>query len=382
MQTIPYGHQWIDENDIEEVVKVLRSDWITQGPKIGEFEEALCEYTGARYAVVVSNGTAALHISCLAAGIKTGDEVITSPITFVASANCVLYCGGKPIFADVQEDTANIYPDEIAKRVTLKTKAIIPVHFAGHPCDLEEISNIAKEHNLIVIEDAAQALGARYKSSKIGSCKYSDMTIFSFHPVKSITTGEGGAILTNRKDLYKKMLMLRNHGITREKEDFVNSQSLILSSGDWYYEAQELGFNYRLTDFQAALGLSQLKKIDRFVEVRRQLAEIYNCELSQLQEIIPPKERPYVKSSFHIYYIRLKKCQKRKALFKKLRESGIGVQVHYIPIHFQPFYRKKFGYKVGDFPKSEEYFMSTITLPLYPQLTEREISYVIERLKS
>ncbi|RLJ01480.1 MAG: UDP-4-amino-4,6-dideoxy-N-acetyl-beta-L-altrosamine transaminase, partial [Candidatus Aenigmatarchaeota archaeon] len=233
---IPYGHQWINNDDIKEMIKVLKSEWITQGPKVKEFEEALCEYTGAKYAVAVSSGTAGLHIACLAAGIKEGDEVITSPITFVASANCILYCGGTPVFVDVQEDTINIDPEEIEKKITKKTKAIIPVHFAGHPCDLEEIHSIAKKYGLIIIEDACHALGAEYKGSKIGSCKYSNMTIFSFHPVKSITTGEGGAVLTNNKKLYKKLLMLRNHGITKERKSFIYEYE-----GPWYYETQFLG---------------------------------------------------------------------------------------------------------------------------------------------
>jgi len=314
---IPYGRQFIDDEDIQEVIKTLKSDFITQGPKIKEFESALCEYTEAKYAVAVSNGTAALHISCLAAGIRHNHEVITSPITFVASANCILYCGGKPVFADVQEDTINIDPEEIERKITRNTKAVIPVHFAGHPCDLEEIYAIAKKNNLIVIEDACHALGAEYKGSKIGSCKYSDLTVFSFHPVKSITTGEGGAVLTNNKKLYEKLLMLRNHGITKDPTKFtINHQlSTINDYGSWYYEMQELGFNYRLTDFQCGLGLSQLKKLDKFIQRRREIVEIYNKELSKIDEIILPKERPYVKSSWHIYYIRLKNFQKKKKSF-------------------------------------------------------------------
>ncbi|MEM5875583.1 MAG: UDP-4-amino-4,6-dideoxy-N-acetyl-beta-L-altrosamine transaminase [Candidatus Aenigmatarchaeota archaeon] len=376
MKLIPYGHQWINKEDVKEVIKALKSDWITQGPKVEEFEDALCRYTGAKYAVAVSSGTAALHIACLAAGIKQGDEVITSPITFVASANCILYCGGKPIFADVQEDTVNIDPQEIKKKITKKTKAIIPVHFAGHPCDLEEIYQIAKKYNLIVIEDACHALGAEYKREKIGSCKYSDMTVFSFHPVKSITTGEGGAVLTNRKDLYEKLLMLRNHGITKDKKKFINK-----NEGSWYYEMQELGFNYRITDFQCALGISQLKKLDMFIRKRREVVEIYNKELSKIEEIILPVERVYVKSSWHIYYIRLKNSKKRKTIFEKLQEKGVGVQVHYIPVHLQPYYRNKFGYKENEYPKAESYYNSSITIPLYPTLTKDKVDYIIKTIK-
>ena len=383
MKVIPYGYHWIDKNDIKEVVKVLKSDCITQGPKIKEFEDALCKYTGAKYAVVVSSGTAGLHLACLAIGIQKEDEAITSPITFVASANCVLYCGGKPVFADIQEDTVNIDPKEAKNKITKKTKAIIPVHFAGHPCDLEEIYALAKKYNLMIIEDACHALGAEYKNSKIGSCKYSDLTVFSFHPVKSITTGEGGAVLTNNKKLYEKLLMLRNHGITKDPAKFtINHQlSTINDYGSWYYEMQELGFNYRLTDFQCALGLSQLKKLNKFIQRRREIVEIYNKELSKIDEIILPEEKPYVKSSWHIYYIRLKNSQRRKEVFERLRKKGIGVQVHYIPVHLQPYYRNNFGYKEGDYPKAENYYNSTITLPLFVKLNKKQINYILNKIK-
>jgi perosamine synthetase len=373
---IPYGHQFIDKENIKEVVNVLKSDWITQGPKVREFEEALCKYTGAKYAVVVSSGTAALHIACLAAGIQQGDEVITSPITFVASANCVVYCGGKPVFADIQDDTINIDPQEIKKKISKKTKAIIPVHFAGHPCDLEEIYSIAKDNNLIIIEDACHALGAEYKRYKIGSCKFSDMTVFSFHPVKSITTGEGGAVLTNNEELYEKLLMLRTHGITKDKNKLLNK-----NEGDWWYEMHYLGFNYRITDFQCALGLSQLRKLDSFIQYRRKIVEIYNKELSEIDEIILPIERPYVKSSWHIYYIRLKNSEKRREVFKKLSKQNIGVQVHYIPVYLHPYYIKTFGYKEGCCPKAESYYKSTITIPLFVGLKKSEIKYIVDHIK-
>jgi len=374
MRTIPYGRQWVDSTDIKEVIKILKSDWLTQGPKIKEFEDALCDYTGAKYALAVSSGTAALHIACLAANIKSGDEVITSPITFVASANSILYCGGIPVFADILIDSINIDPEEIHKKITANTKAIMPVHFAGHPCDMEEIKEIAKKNNLLIIEDAAHALGAEYKNSKIGSCKYSDMTILSFHPVKHITTGEGGAILTNRKDLYQKLLLFRSHGITKEKEKMTKFE------GPWHYEMHELGFNYRLTDIQCSLGISQLNKIEKFIDRRRELVKIYNEELSEIEKIVLPLEKPYIKSSWHIYYIRLKDFNKRKFIFEKLQDYKIGVQVHYIPVHLQPYYQKNLDYKAGDFPKAEEYYKSTITLPLYPKMTNKEIKYVISIL--
>lgn len=375
MKHIPYGRQSIGKDDIEAAVKVLRSDWITQGPKIREFEEALCGYAGSKYAVAVSSGTAALHVACLAAGIKEGDEVITSPITFAASANCALFCGGRPVFADIREGSVNIDPCEIRKKTGKRTKVIIPVHFAGHPADLEEIRKIAKERGLTVIEDAAHALGAEYKGSKIGSCKYSDMTVFSFHPLKSITTGEGGAVLTNSKALYERLLLYRNHGITKDRDKMEKSE------GPWYYEMHELGFNYRITDFQSAIGISQLKKLDRFVEERRKIASLYSEELSGLDGIILPLEKPYVRSAWHIYYVRLRDAKKRGALFHDLQKSNIGLQVHYIPVHLQPYYRKLFGYKEGDYPIAERYYKSAMTLPLFPGLKQNQIKYVVRSLK-
>ena len=379
MRYIPYGRHTIDKEDIETIVKVLKSDWITQGPKIKEFEEALCAYTGAKYAVAVSSGTAALHIACLAAGIKKNEEVIISPITFVASANCVLYCGGRPVFADVQEDTINVDPEEIKKQITSKTRAIIPVHFAGQPCDLEEISKIAKKYNLLIIEDASHALGAKYKGSRIGSCNYSDMAVFSFHPVKSITTGEGGAVLTNRQDLYESLLLLRNHGITKNPDRFINFSPL--TDGPWYYEMLELGFNYRITDFQCALGINQLRKLGKFLQRRREIANFYNKELSKIGKVILPAERPYVKSSWHLYYIRLKDTAKRKQIFEELRECEIGVQVHYIPLHLHPYYKNKFGFQKKDFPVAEQYYSSALSLPIFPRMTDREIEKVINSLR-
>ena len=376
MKIIPYGRQWIDASDIREVIKVLKSDWLTQGPKIKEFEGALCDYTGAKYAVAVSSGTSALHIACLAAGIKRGDEVITSPITFVASANCILYCGGKPVFADIQKDTVNIDPEEIKKKISPNTKAIIPVHFAGHPCDLEEISLIAQKHNLLVIEDAAHALGAEYKNTKIGSCKYSDMAIFSFHPVKSITTGEGGAILTNNEEIFKKLLIFRNHGIAKEKAELMNK-----NEGPWFYEMHELGFNYRITDIQATLGISQLKKINSFISDRREIAKFYNKSFRGNNYFDIPVEREYVFSAYHLYPIRVKdkfKVQK-KEIFNKMRDSGLGIQVHYIPVYLQPFY-KKLGYKIKICPKAEDFYEKEISIPMYPSLKDTQIKFVVKEI--
>lgn len=377
-RTISYGRQSIDKEDIRAVLEVLQSDWLTQGPKIKEFEDALCAYTGAKYAVAVSSGTAALHIACLAGEIRPRDEVITSPITFAASANCILYCGGKPVFADVQRDTANIDPNAIKQKISRKTRAILPVHFSGHPCDLEEIHALARKNGLLIIEDAAHALGAVYKKSLIGSCKYSDMTIFSFHPVKSITTGEGGAILTNKINIYKKLLACRNHGIIKDKKEFLHKNRA--RNGDWYHEMQSLGFNYRLTDFQCALGISQIKKIDTLLARRREISSIYNERLIDLDSIVLPVEKLYVNSSWHLYCIRIKRPSNRKAIFEKLRRSGIGVQVHYIPVYQHPYYHN-LGYKKMLCKNAEDFYGQEISIPLYPGMTDKDVNYVVKVLK-
>ena len=372
---IPYGHQWIDEEDIKAVIEVLRSDWITQGPKVTEFEEGFARYVRAKYAVAVSSGTAALHSACFAAGITKGDEVITTPITFVASANCVLYQGGTPVFADINADTLNIDPIEIKKKITKKTKAIIPVDFTGLPADLEAIQKIAKENNLIVIEDASHALGATYKGSKIGSI--SDMTVFSFHPVKHITTGEGGMVTTNSRGYYERLKLFRTHGITRDTDANL--------SCPWYYEMRGLGYNYRITDFQCALGLSQLKKIDKFIKRRRGIAYEYHDRFRLIPEItIPIYYTGRSDSAWHLYVIQLNLGRLkvgRMEVFEALRAENIGVNVHYIPVHLQPYYQKRFGYKFGDFPNAEDYYEGAITLPIFPEMSDKDIDGVIEAVK-
>jgi len=378
---IPYATQWIEEDDILTVASALRSAYLTQGPLVEEFEKKVAEYCGAKYAVAVNSGTSALHITCLAAGIKIGDEVITSAITFAASANCVLYCGGKPIFADIDPETALIDPADIRKKITKKTKAIIPVHFAGHPADMYEISKIARENNLIVIEDAAHALGARYKLRnsndwiKIGSCTHSDMTIFSFHAVKQLTTGEGGIVLTNSEVLYKKLLMFRSHGITRDSSLFTTHNSQF--TGPWYYEMQELGYNYRLTDIQCALGLSQLKKLDEFITRRKEIANIYDEAFSKMENVDYIREKQGFDSSRHLYVILV---NNRKEVFNFLRkESKIMVNVHYIPVYQHPYYQN-LGYKRGLCPGAEKYYSHAISIPMFPKLTNDEVYYVIERI--
>lgn len=373
MEQIPYATQWIDDGDIEAVVSALRTTHLTQGPMVEQFESKVAAYCGSKYAVAMNSGTSALHAACHAAGIGANDEAITSPITFVASSNCVLYCGGRPVFADVQKDTINIDPEDIKRKITSKTKAIIPVHFAGHPCDMEKISSIAKEKGIKVIEDAAHALGSVYKGSKIGSCKYSDMTILSFHAVKHITTGEGGMVMTNDQELYKKLILFRTHGITRDAEIMTKSD------GPWYYEMHELGFNYRITDFQCALGMSQMKKLDSFIRRRREIVQKYQKAFSGIPDLVLPIEREGFRSAWHIYVIRVK--EDRKAVFNSLREKGLGVNVHYYPVYLQPYYQK-LGYKAGTCPKAEEYYSRAITLPLYPKMTDKDVEYVIDAVKA
>jgi perosamine synthetase len=372
---LPYGRQWIDDQDIKAVVEVLKGDYLTTGPYVSTFEQAVAQYVGAKYAVAFSNGTAALHGACFAAGISEGDEVITTPMTFAASANCVLYQGGTPIFADIDEKTYNIDPNKIEEKITDQTKAIIPVDFTGQPVDLDRILEIAKKYNLVVIEDAAHALGATYKGRKIGSI--SDMTMFSFHPVKHITSGEGGIITTNNKEYYEKLLQFRSHGITRNKE------KLNEYHGPWYYEMQFLGYNYRMTDIQAALGTSQLKKIDKFVELRRKYVAMYNEAFKDMDEIITPFQHEDGESSWHLYIIRLKLDKltaSRREIFEALQQQNIGANVHYIPVHFQPYYQQ-LGYKKGICPNAEKLYEEMITLPLFPAMSEKDVNDVIKAVK-
>ena len=358
-----YGYQYIDESDISSVLEVLRSDFLTCGPKIGECENLICSFTGAKYCVAVSNGTAGLHLAAMAAGLGAGDEAITSPITFLSSANCICFTGAKPVFADIEPDTANIDPAEIESRITGKTKAIIPVHFAGQSCDMKRIWSIAQKRGITVIEDAAHAMGSDYEDTKVGSCKYSDMTVFSFHPVKNITTGEGGAITTNNSALYEKLLSLRSHGMHKDGN----------MRATWEYEMRELGYNYRMTDLQAALGISQLSKLGRFKKRRREIVEFYNENL-QIDHLV---EREFSNACFHLYPIL---TENRREFYFRAREKGLHLQVHYIPVHTQPYY-SRFSYKLGDYPKSEAYYSKCISLPLYPSLDDGDLSEIVKRIK-
>lgn len=372
---LSYGKQTVDESDIQAVVDVLKGDYLTTGPFVKEFEDKVANYVGAKYAVAVSNGTAALHMACFAAGIKEGDEVIVSPMTFAASANAVLYCGGTPVFADIDPVTYNIDPDRIEEKITDRTKAIIPVDFSGQSVDMDKIKEIADKHGLIIIEDAAHALGSEYNGRKVGS--QADMVEFSFHPVKPITTAEGGIVTTNSEDLFKKMMIFRTHGITRDQE-ILNE-----NHGPWYYEQQHLGYNYRLTDVQSALGTSQMYKIDDFITRRREIVKLYNDAFKDLKEIVTPFEAEFSNSGWHIYVIKVKPdllTVTRKEIFEALLAENIGVNVHYLPVYLHPYYRD-LGYSKGICPNAEELYENMITLPLFPSMSNEDVNDVVVAVK-
>lgn len=377
---IYYGKQFIDEQDINAVIEVLKSDFLTQGPVIEKFEKAVAEYCGVKYAVAVTNATSALHIACLAAGLDKDDILWTSPITFTASANCGRYCGSDVDFVDIDDSTYNMSISALKEKLEkskIKPKVVIPVHLAGQSCEMQEIYDLSKQYGFTVIEDASHAIGADYKDTKVGCCKYSDMTVFSFHPVKIITAGEGGMVLTNSEELYKKLTLYRSHCITRD-ENLMTKEA----DGPWYYQQIGLGFNYRMTELQAALGLSQLAKVDKFVARRRQLAERYNELLKDL-----PLKLPYqntdTDSSWHLYIVRVdfNKIKKtKKEIFAEMKAKGVCLNLHYIPVHTQPYYQN-LGFKYGDFPVSEKYYKEAFTLPLYYSLTDEQQDYVVSALK-
>ena len=367
-----YGHQFIDEDDIQAVVDVLKSDYLTCGPKIGELEEKLCEVTGAKYAVVCSNGTAALHIACLAAGVMPGDEVITTPITFAASANCALYCGAKPVFADINENTYNIDPAHVEKLTTERTKAVVAVDFTGQSVELDRLLAHCREHNLVLIEDGAHVIGTSYKGRMNGSI--ADMTTMSFHPVKTVTGGEGGAVLTNSKEYYEKLLLYRAHGITRDPKLMEHEPD-----GPWYYEQITLGMNYRMTDMQAALIISQLNKLPRFMERRKAIVKAYNEAFSKLPQLFVQQEIPESDTTRHLYILRIrpeKLTIDRKQFFEALAAENICCNVHYIPTYYFPYY-ERLGYKRGLCPKAEKLYAEEISLPLYYAMTDQDVEDVI-----
>ena len=383
MKSIPYGRQSISPEDIQAVVKVLQSDWLTTGPSVEAFETAVAEYCGACYAVAVNSATSALHSACMALGLQKGDVLWTTPNTFVASANCALYCGADVDFVDIDPQTYNMSITALRQKLEAEKengrlpKVLVPVHFSGQPCDMRGIAVLAKEYGFAVIEDASHAIGATYEASRIGNCQYSDMTVFSFHPVKIITTAEGGMVTTQNQQLAERLHLYRSHGITRDPANMQGD-----SHGDWYYQQIDLGYNYRITDLQCALGTSQMKRIDTFLTRRREIAAIYDRELQGLPVLLP-KQQKNVQSAWHLYVIQIdesKAGKTRKEVFDFLRSKGIGVNVHYIPVHTQPYYQQKFGFQNGDFPVAEAYYRQAISLPMYAELSQEQQKQVIHVL--
>jgi perosamine synthetase len=378
---LPYGHQTVDDQDVQAVVEVLRSDWLTQGPVVERFEDALRARCGARHAVAVSSGTAALHLAALAAGIRPGERVATTPLTFLATANCIRYAGGEPAFADVDPDTLNLDPHRLEELLAAGTgrgalRGVIPVHFAGCPADMERIAATARRHGLFVIEDASHALGASYQDRSgrripVGSCAHSEMTTLSFHPVKHVTTGEGGAVLTNDDDLARTLRRLRTHGIERDPS------RLSRLDGPWYYEMRELGFNYRITDFQCALGVAQLARLDGWIARRAEIVARYREAFRGDPRIRFVVEPEWAHPAWHLFAVQV---PQREAVYRRLRERGIGVQVHYLPVHLHPYYRELLGTREGDFPEAEGYYDRALSLPLYPALLDQEADRVIEEV--
>jgi perosamine synthetase len=368
---LPYGRQSIEESDIEAVVEVLRSDWLTTGPKVGEFEEVFAARVGAAHAVSFTSGTAALHAAAFAAGLKAGDEAITTPMTFAATANCVLYQGATPVFADISSDTLNIDPEQVAAKISERTRAILPVDYAGHPAELNAITEMAQRHGLVVIEDACHALGAEYRGKRLGGL--ADMTVFSFHPVKHITTGEGGMVSTNNPKFAETLRRFRNHGISSDARQRQ-------SAGQWHYEMVLLGYNYRLPDFACALGIQQLRRLDANLSRRREIAAQYTKALREIAGVIVPAARDEVSPAWHLYPIRLdlaKLTADRAQIFAALRAENIGVNVHYIPVHLHPYYRERFGFRDGDFPVAEDAYSRLISLPMFHAMTDADASDVI-----
>jgi perosamine synthetase len=368
---LPYGRQFIEEADIEAVVEVLRSDWLTTGPKVGEFEEAFAARVGAAHAVSFSSGTAALHAAAFAAGLKAGDEAITTPMTFAATANCVLYQDATPVFVDVSTDTLNLDPDELAKKISAKTRAILPVDYAGHPADMTRIMEMARHRGMIVIEDACHALGAEFEGKRVGAI--ADMTVFSFHPVKHITTGEGGMVTTNNPQFVETLRRFRNHGISSDARQRQ-------SAGQWHYEMVLLGFNYRLPDIVCALGIQQLKRLDANLARRREIAAEYAAAFREVPCVIAPTVRPGANPAWHLYPIRLdlqKLTADRAQIFRALRAENIGVNVHYIPVHTHPYYRERFGFRGGEFPVAEDAYTRLISLPMFHGMTAQDVRDVI-----
>lgn len=373
---IPYSRQSIEDDDIKAVCEVLRSDMLTTGPLVEKFEQAVANFVGANFGVALCNGTAALHAVMAAIGVESGDEVIVPAMTFAATANCVVFMGGKPVITDVTPGALLLDPEQVETKITPRTKAIIAVDYAGQPCDYDALKNIAERHGLFLIDDACHALGAEYKKKRIGSLV--DLSVFSFHPVKQITTGEGGMVLTDNRKLAEKARRFRNHGITTDHNQRAEH-------GTWYYEMTELGYNYRITDFQCALGISQLQKLPAWQARRHEIAARYDEALARLPGINPLAVSPDVSHAYHLYVVRLDPAItgiSRKTAFQSLREAGIGVNVHYIPVHLHPFYQKNFGYREGDCPVAEEAYNQIISLPIFPAMIDNEIDKVIQAVRA
>lgn len=371
-----YGHQFVDKADVRAVEEVLTSDYLTCGPKVAELEEKLCALTGAKYAVAVSNGTAALHIAAMAAGVGEGDELITTPITFAASANCALYCGGRPVFADIDPNTYNIDPKCVREKITDRTKAVVAVDFTGQAASLDALLAMCHERGILLIEDGAHSIGTKYKGKPVGSI--ADMTTFSFHPVKTVTGGEGGAVLTNSRDLYEKLLLYRSHGITKDEEFYENE-----SHGPWYHEQIDLGYNYRITDIQCALILSQIDKLAQFAGRRREIVERYNDAFSQIPQLFVQQEIPESDTTRHLYILRIRPEMltiDRRGFFEAMAAENICCNVHYIPVYWHPYYQK-LGYKKGICPHAEKLYEEMMSLPIYYSLTDQDIDDVIMAVK-
>ena len=380
---IPYGKQNITQADIDAVVDTLTSDWLTQGPKVEQFEQAMCAFAGSRHAVAVNSATSALHIACLALGLGEGDSLWTSPNTFVASANCALYCGAEIDFVDIDPATYNMSTSalqqklESADKLGKLPKIVAPVHFAGQSCDMQAIHELSQQYGFHIIEDASHAIGAKYQNHPVGDCRYSDITIFSFHPVKIITTGEGGAATTNQAELAEKMQRLRSHGVTRDQALFTQP-----ADGAWSYQQIELGFNYRITDIQCALGLSQMRRLDQFIQQRKRRAARYDTLLKDMAVILPARS-DFAESSWHLYVVKLTQCdaKARRRVFDLMRDAGIGVNIHYIPVHTQPWYRAM-GFQDEDFPEAINYYQCCLSLPMFPDLDDDQQQYIADSLRS
>jgi UDP-4-amino-4,6-dideoxy-N-acetyl-beta-L-altrosamine transaminase len=382
VSVIPYGRQDITQSDVDAVVSVLKSDYLTQGPVVPRFERAVADYCGAEHAVAVNSGTSALHVATMALGLGPGDWLWTSPITFVASANCALYCGAKVDFVDIDPHTWNLSVEALQEKLEKAEangrlpKAVVPVHLGGQPCDMQAIHGLSQRYGFKVIEDASHAIGGTYQGEPVGNCRYSDITVFSFHPVKVITTAEGGMVLSNDSELANRMARLRSHGITRDPAEMTHQPD-----GPWYYQQIELGYNYRMTELHAALGLSQMERLDAYVDRRHVIADRYDAELARLPLSLPARLSDR-RSGLHLYIVRLKRDLIRRShreVFDALREQGIGVNLHYIPVHLQPWY-SRMGFKQGDFPEAERYYAEAISLPIFPALTDQQQGHVITAL--